>query len=133
MTYTTHGHYIPSSINLGEVIHSTIPCGFLDTCGRCKSEVDEYYKNTEVEVCEVTVKHDEHTSVNHPTHYNSHPSGVECIEIVRHMGFNLGNVIKYIWRDGLKANDVPIEDLEKAMFYLKDEIEVRKARSDLNE
>ena len=34
--------------------------------------------------------------VNHPPHYNGHPSGVECITIVEHMGFNLGNAIKYI-------------------------------------
>ena len=62
--------------------------------------------------------------VNHPKHYTSHPSGVECIQITRHMGFNLGNAMKYIWRADLKHN--AIEDLEKAVFYLKDEIEKRK-------
>ena len=62
--------------------------------------------------------------VNHPKHYTNHPSGVECIQITRHMGFNLGNAIKYIWRADLK-NDA-IEDLEKAVWYLKDEIEKRK-------
>src|SRR5687768_5921573 len=36
--------------------------------------------------------------INHPEHYNTHPSGVECLTIVRHMNFNLGNVVKYIWR-----------------------------------
>jgi hypothetical protein len=61
--------------------------------------------------------------VNHPAHYR-HPSGIECIDVVRHMGFNLGNVVKYIWRcDGKGA---PIEDLEKALWYLRDEIERRK-------
>jgi hypothetical protein len=59
--------------------------------------------------------------VNHPKHYTEHPSGVECIQITRHMNFNLGNAIKYIWRAGLKDNY--IEDLEKAIFYLKDEIQ----------
>ena len=29
--------------------------------------------------------------VNHPKHYTAHPSGVECIQITEHMGFNLGN------------------------------------------
>jgi hypothetical protein len=58
--------------------------------------------------------------VNHPKHYTEHPSGVECIQITRHMNFNLGNAMKYIWRAGLKGNF--IEDLEKAIFYLKDEI-----------
>jgi len=62
--------------------------------------------------------------VNHPKHYTNHPSGVECIEITRHMGFNLGNAMKYIWRADLK-NDA-IEDLEKAVWYLKDEIQKRK-------
>ena len=64
--------------------------------------------------------------VNHPKHYTSHPSGVECIQITRHMGFNLGNAVKYIWRADLK-NDA-IEDLEKAVWYIKDEIEKRKCQ-----
>ena len=63
-------------------------------------------------------------NVNHPQHYTSHPSGIECIEVVRHMGFNLGNAIKYIWRADLKGN--AIEDLEKAHFYIEDEIRRRK-------
>lgn len=58
--------------------------------------------------------------VNHPTHYTSHPSGVECIQITEHMGFNLGNALKYIWRADLKGNAA--EDLEKAAFYIAREI-----------
>jgi len=65
-----------------------------------------------------------HDQVNNPKHYTSHPSGIECLEITRHMGFNLGNVMKYIWRADLKGKD--IQDLEKAAFYLRDEIELRK-------
>jgi len=60
--------------------------------------------------------------VNHPKHYLSHPSGIECIEVTRHMGFNLGNAIKYIWRADLKGG---VEDLEKAIWYLRDEINKR--------
>lgn len=59
--------------------------------------------------------------VNHPPHYTSHPSGIEAIQVTRHMSFNLGNVVKYVWRAGQKGD--AIQDLEKAMFYLKDEIE----------
>lgn len=59
--------------------------------------------------------------VNHPQHYNEHPSGVECIDIVEHMSFNSGNAVKYIWRAGLKSES-PIEDLKKAEFYIKREI-----------
>jgi hypothetical protein len=60
-------------------------------------------------------------AVNHPSHYTSHPSGVECIEITEHMNFCLGNAIKYIWRAGLKKKD-PLEDLKKARFYIDREI-----------
>jgi len=63
-------------------------------------------------------------NVNHPPHYTNHPSGIECIEITRHMGFNLGNAIKYIWRADLKENTM--EDLEKARWYINDEIRRRK-------
>jgi hypothetical protein len=41
--------------------------------------------------------------VNHPSHYTSHPSGVECIVVVEHMTFNVGNAVKYLWRAGLKG------------------------------
>lgn len=64
-----------------------------------------------------------HDPVNHPKHYTSHPSGVECITITRHMSFNLGNALKYIWRADLK--DASVEDLQKAIFYLNDEIKLR--------
>lgn len=64
--------------------------------------------------------------VNHPPHYTSHPSGVECIQITEHMGFNLGNALKYIWRADLKGSAV--EDLEKAIFYINRELEKRKTK-----
>jgi translation initiation factor 2B subunit (eIF-2B alpha/beta/delta family) len=66
--------------------------------------------------------------VNHPPHYTQHPSGVECIEITRHYCFSIGNAIKYLWRAGLKKDasledkQKEIEDLEKAIFYIKDRI-----------
>lgn len=60
--------------------------------------------------------------VNHPTHYTSDPSGIECIQITRHRNFNIGNAIKYLWRAGLKNEDKDIEDLKKAVFYINDEI-----------
>ena len=65
--------------------------------------------------------------VNHPSHYNSHPSGIECIQVAEHLNFCLGNAIKYIWRADDKEND--IEDLRKAAWYVNREIERRlKAR-----
>lgn len=63
-------------------------------------------------------------SIQNPPHYNKHPSGIECIEATRHMNFNLGNAVKYIWRADLK-NDA-IEDLKKAAWYIQDEIQRRE-------
>lgn len=65
------------------------------------------------------------SEVYNPKHYTSHPSGIECIEIVEHMGFLLGNAIKYIWRADLKGK--AIQDLEKAKWYIEREIQKRKA------
>jgi hypothetical protein len=59
--------------------------------------------------------------VNHPPHYNAHPANIECIDVVEHMTFNLGNAVKYIWRAGLKSENT-IEDLRKASWYLEREI-----------
>lgn len=72
-----------------------------------------------------------HDPVNHPAHYTSSPARcvcgktIECIQITRHMGFNLGNATKYLWRADLK--DAPIQDLEKAIWYIRDEIHRRTA------
>lgn len=59
--------------------------------------------------------------VNHPKHYNIHPSGIECIQVTEHMSFNLGNAVKYIWRAGIKNSDHK-EDLQKALWYIQREI-----------
>lgn len=61
--------------------------------------------------------------VNHPKHYTAHPSGIECIQITEHMGFCLGNAVKYIWRADLKHD--AIEDLKKARWYIDREIQRR--------
>ena len=61
-----------------------------------------------------------HDPVNHPGHYTSNPSGVECIQVAEHFNFNLGNVIKYVWRSGQKGD--ALEDLKKARWYLNREI-----------
>ena len=66
-----------------------------------------------------------HDPVDHPPHYTAHPSGVECITVTEHMGFCLGNAIKYIWRADLKGDAV--EDLRKARCYLDREIARREA------
>jgi hypothetical protein len=66
--------------------------------------------------------HIEVDQVNHPIHYTSDPSGIECIQITRHRNFNIGNAFKYLWRAGIKDDKTQIEDLQKAIFYINDEI-----------
>lgn len=64
--------------------------------------------------------------VQHPQHYVSHPSGVECIEIIRHYVCDIANALKYLWRAGLKDEEgltqrqKEIEDCRKAIWYLQD-------------
>lgn len=64
--------------------------------------------------------------INHPDHYNNHPSGIEAIQVCEHMGFNLGNAIKYIWRADEKENAE--EDIQKAIWYLQRELQRRKGK-----
>ena len=59
--------------------------------------------------------------VKHPTHYTSHPSGVEPIVITRHESFLRGNVLKYVLRAPFKGAE--LQDLRKARQYLDWEIE----------
>ena len=74
--------------------------------------------------------------VNHPSHYTwlKNLCGIEVIDITRHMGFNLGNVVKYVLRAGHKSEkgysnfDKEIEDLQKAKWYLEDEIKLRSGK-----
>ena len=74
--------------------------------------------------------------VNEVKHYNSHPSKIECVEVVKHFTFCSGNVIKYIWRAGIKEEqgienlDKHIEDLEKAQYYLRQEISLLKNKKE---
>lgn len=69
-------------------------------------------------------------NVNHPSHYTSDPSGIECIEITRHRDFDIGNAFKYLWRAGLKKDQSiddkkkEIEDLKKAIWYINDKIKM---------
>jgi hypothetical protein len=62
--------------------------------------------------------------VNHPTHYTT--GGIETIDFIeaKRLGYNLGNVVKYITRSGLKGNQ--LEDLRKAQWYLSREIATLK-------
>lgn len=75
---------------------------------------------------------DNYDSVNHPKHYNSSPAHcecgrrIECIDVTRHMSFNIGNAVKYLWRFQDKAG---LEDLKKARWYLEDVIKQLEKRN----
>lgn len=60
--------------------------------------------------------------ITKPKHYNSHPSGIECIEITQHHDFCTGNAIKYLWRQGLKDGENSVTDLKKAVWYIERKI-----------
>jgi hypothetical protein len=62
--------------------------------------------------------------VNHPRHYTSHDSNIECIELTEGMDFCSGNALKYIWRFREKGGKV---DLAKALWYLKRELDLRQS------
>ena len=57
--------------------------------------------------------------VNHPAHYNNHPSRIEAIDIIENFNFCLGNAFKYIFRYQLKGGS---EDLNKALWYLERQV-----------
>ena len=57
--------------------------------------------------------------INHPAHYNNHPSRIEAIDIIENFNFCLGNAFKYIFRYQLKGGS---EDLNKALWYLERQV-----------
>ena len=58
----------------------------------------------------------------YPEHYGNHPSGVECIEITKHLDYCTGSTIKHLWRHSQEP--APIEELRKALQYIQVRIEM---------
>jgi hypothetical protein len=89
-------------------------------------EPDEFDKPTNKQEWDdaVAQEREKWDTVNSPAHYLEHPSGVECIDVVEHLSFCLGNVVKYVWRADSKFD--ALEDLKKAQWYLDREIERRE-------
>lgn len=64
------------------------------------------------------------SNVNHPPHYGGESNTYETIKVIEawDLNFSLGNAIKYISRAGKKSSSTKREDLEKAIWYIKNEI-----------
>lgn len=69
-------------------------------------------------------------NINHPKHYGGEDNTYEAIKVIRawELGFSLGNVVKYISRAGKKDPSKRVEDLEKALWYLQEEIDNEKLK-----
>lgn len=67
-------------------------------------------------------------NVNHPAYYTD--GKIEVIDFIedKKLGFNLGNTVKYICRAGKKDPEKTIEDLQKAEWYLRREIQRLEAQ-----
>jgi predicted transcriptional regulator len=115
-----HGHTINSKMaemkRLGKRLEVARPISNLPK-GMTVAEADEI-------VADVNQAIAQHDAVNHPAHYTT--GGIETIDFIeaKKLGYNLGNVVKYITRSGLKGNQ--LEDLRKAQWYLSREIATLK-------
>lgn len=137
--YLHEGVWNPGTIVDTDVYDENYPYQIRDTSGfsywsystnGVRRPLDEaavpklYVRENENELSSVRVP----DMVNEPPHYNSHPKGIECIEVIEDNPFlTLGNAMKYLWRVswGGKGND--IEDLKKAVWYIEREIHRRGA------
>lgn len=59
--------------------------------------------------------------VDHPNHYNDHPAGIECIDVIEEMTANIALAIKHLWRAGLKPGQDAERDFDKAIWYIERE------------
>lgn len=115
----------------GKVYQSDVDDSLIDECNDTHYWLDRELFEKHFKKCTLPIENSSDDRVNHPSHYTwlKKLCGIEVIDITRHMNFNLGNCIKYVLRAGHKSEegytekDKTIEDLEKAIFYIKDEIE----------
>jgi hypothetical protein len=99
-----------------------------------KRKIQQYTGTMEYNEIQEGMANKTNDRVNHPSHYTwlKDLCGIEVIDITRHMDFNLGNATKYILRQGHKSEEgmsdkeKAIEDLKKAIWYIKDKIEMLK-------
>jgi hypothetical protein len=117
----------------GDGAHGTVvrilPDGKYDV--RLDAADSPYLANVLLKPYDMRPVESDHDVVAHPSHYTSLgikckscDADIECIDVVEHMIFNLGNVVKYVWR--VDSKDEPIENLKKARQYLDFEIAKRE-------
>lgn len=74
--------------------------------------------------------------VNHPEHYGGEENTYEVVKVAEAWGLDkdayLFNVVKYVGRSGKKEGNPPVQDLEKASWYLNRRIEVLKRGQNKN-
>lgn len=77
-----------------------------------------------LDISKIIETNSEANSVNHPAHYGGESNVYETIKVIEawDLNFSLGNAIKYISRAGKKSSSTKKEDLEKAIWYIKNEI-----------
>lgn len=76
---------------------------------------------TKIETAQGVGCHPPYEEVDHPPHYNQHPKGIECIDVIEDMPHNVGAAMKYLWRAGLKPGADTDKDLAKAAWYVERE------------
>ena len=102
-------------------------------CAMCGYLLDDDLNCPECEVCHPK------DEVNHPSHYTT--GGIECIDAMKSMmegadvpsfiSYDWGAAFKYIWRWHYKGK--PIQDLEKAKWYIDKMIETLKDRDEVHD
>jgi hypothetical protein len=89
--------------------------------------IQPQHKNTAMKLlAELDVAEKKLDLVNRPPHYTD--GGIDTLKFIeaKDLNYRLGNVVKYISRTGKKVDSDPLQDLEKARFYLDREIEARR-------
>ena len=142
-----NGGVVKKIVDNSYIVECKTMDGILITCvipiTECEAnyELKYYDKNLKYMPKSPEPVNEKYEKVNHPKHYNSHPSGVECVDIIKYMDTPTGNVIKYCWRLGLKPEEgytqleKDLEDAEKARWWIdvkinmiKDELEKQMSK-----
>lgn len=100
----------------GNMLETLKECLIIEYKNREANKMPDYSESIQQLIDEGT------DAINHPSHYTQY-KGVEVIQISELLNFNRGNALKYIARAGFKNADTEIQDLEKAIWYLKREMD----------